>query len=64
LTRKVIKVYLPPRLRKVEEEMIRDMGISDTELMRMILVNYALHEGYLTPEKYSDIEMKVDISDR
>jgi hypothetical protein len=64
MAKKVIKIYLPPRLRKVEEEMCKNMGISDTELMRMILVNYALHEGYLTPEKYSDIERKVDISDR
>jgi hypothetical protein len=61
--KKVIKVYLPPRLRKVEEEMRRDLGISDTELMRMILVNYALHEGYLTSDRYSDIERKADIPD-
>jgi hypothetical protein len=64
MVKKVIKVYLPLRLRDVEEKMCKDMGISDTELMRMILVNYALHEGYLTPERYSDIERKVDISDR
>lgn len=64
MVKKIIKVYLPPRLRKVEEEMCKDMGISDTELMRMILVKYALHEGYLMPEIYSDTESKADISDR
>ena len=51
MARKIIRDYLPPMLRDVGEEIAGNLGISETELMGMILVDYALREGYLRSDR-------------
>ncbi len=53
-----MKVYLPVRLAKIIEEMNRDNGISDSEIMRWAFTEYATSRGYLSgslnPAELSD----------
>ena len=55
--KRVIRVYLPVPLAKIVEEMNRDFGISETEIMRWAFSEFAASKGFLSIRSLDPAEL-------
>ena len=48
MPRKIVKVYIPKEIKKMVEDMSEALGLDESELLRVALLDYASKHGVLS----------------